>query len=450
MVSFYVEPKRRSFDRKAFELKCDGLDLHCRGVGRARDAVWFVEGLLPGETARVQPLSQKGSSGEASIIKIIEASPKRVTPACDKSELCGGCPLAHIEQHQALEAKAEGVRRLLARQTKLELGAPDFLECGNALGYRRACRFALRFDRGVLKMGFRAAGSKEICNIDCCEVLTARINSSLETIYNTLADLKCRGKMGHLEVLDSDGALGLSLRLTVKLTAEDEAKLQELSAQLSAVISVQEPYVEKLGTDRTEKIKERVIAGDPETLYLKAHDIKIRCLPTSFAQVNADMNAAMIAHVLKEIEPKEGMRVLDLFCGLGNFTLPIAATGAACSGVDIVPAMVKMATENAARENIPTAHFATADLEAPFESMVFAKDGYEAVVMDPGRSGARRASTYVASRKIPKVVMISCNPLAASRDLEAFMKAGYKVSRWGLFDMFPKTTHVEMMLVLER
>lgn len=251
MVSFYVEPKRQSFDKKAFELKCDSLDLHCRGVGRARDTVWFVEGLLPGETARVQPLTRKGSSGEARIIKMLESSPLRQKSGCELMGKCGGCPLAHVDPQQALEAKAEGVKRLFSRQAKILLKDPDFLEHGDPLGYRRACRFALRFDHGILKMGFRGAMSKEICSIGHCEVLTSRINASLKSIYDTLSKLKCRGKLGHLEVLDSDGALGLALRLTVTLPKEDEAILSELAQKLRLVISVLEPYVEKLGTDRS-------------------------------------------------------------------------------------------------------------------------------------------------------------------------------------------------------
>ena len=448
MVAFYTQSHPKTFDRKAFELECTSLDLKGRGVGRHGDTVWFVNGLLPGEKARIQPLSKKGLTGEGSIIKLLVTSDKRISSQCLHEKDCGGCPLGHIDPVLALDAKADGIRRLFKRQAKLELGECSFKELSPVKGYRRACRMAVRVDHGRLAMGFRSERSKILCPIMHCEVLSDRINDCLKDLRTTLDLLKCRSKVGHAEILDSDGDLGISLRLTCSLPQEDEAKLHSLAEKISAVITVQEPYVEKLGTDRSEKIRERVIAGDPKRLYIVSAGVKLNCTPNSFVQVNKAMNERMIARVLEALAVKPGMKVIDLFCGLGNFTLPIAKAGASSFGVDIVRSMTDLATINAASNSLTEAKFAQADLEAPFEMMSFAKEGYDAAVMDPGRSGAKRACAYISKQKVPKVVLISCNPLATVRDIEAFMQAGYKVERWGVVDMFPLTSHVETVFVM--
>ncbi len=450
MVSFYKAPARRSFDRSAFELECTDLDLKGRGLGRARDAVWFVKELIPGEIARVQPLNLKGTAGEARIIKLLKRSPERLEDACPYAASCGGCPLSHLPPEMSLKAKTDGVRRLFAKQLKLELPEPDFSEESPQEGYRRACRLAVRFDHGALHLGFRKELSKELCDIQNCLVLTPRLNALLPSLKGALSALSCRGRIGHCELLDSDKAAGAALRLTEELPAEDERKLAAFADEHNLVLSVQESYKETLGTDDSVKVRERLIAGDPEDLYITSAGIRIRCLPTSFAQVNAHINAAMVKRVLELINPKAGMQVLDLFCGLGNFTLPLARAGATVAGVDVVPPMTALASENAAAAGISTASFVTADLEEPFEKLPFAKAGCDAAVLDPGRSGAKRSSLWVARRRIPKVLMISCNPLAASRDLAAFRDQGYQISKWGIFDMFPRTSHVETAFVLER
>ena len=450
MVAFYTQNRVKSFDRKAFELECTSLDLKGRGVGRYADVVWFVKGLLPGEKARIQPLSKKGATGEGAIIKLLVKSDQRICSQCVHEKDCGGCPLGHIDPKLALEAKADGIRRLFKRQAKIELGECSFKEQSSIKAYRRACRMAVRVDHGRLSMGFRSERSKHLCPIKHCEVLSDRINGCLRDLHDCLDALRCRSKVGHAEILDSDGDLGISLRLTCNLSNEDEVKLQVLAEKISAVISVQEPYVEKLGTDRSEKIRERTVAGDPKRLYIVSAGLKLTCTPNSFVQVNKEMNERMIARVIEALAVKPEMKVIDLFCGLGNFTLPIAKAGASSFGVDIVKAMTDLATANASDNDLGEAKFVQADLEAPFEMMSFAKEGYDAAVMDPGRSGAKRASAYIAKQKVLKVVLISCNPFATVREIETFIQAGYKVERWGVVDMFPLTSHVETVIVLSR
>lgn len=158
------------------------------------------------------------------------------------------------------------------------------------------------------------------------------------------------------------------------------------------------------------------------------------------------MNEKMIDTVLSMLDVNDSSKIMDLFCGLGNFTMPIAATGAKVVGVDIVSKMIEDARENAKELGFEKASFEVADLEELFENQSWAKDNYDAVVLDPGRQGAKRAVLFLAKKKVPKIVMISCNPLAASRDSLELVKAGYKIKQWGVCDMFPRTSHVEMIL----
>ena len=186
-------------------------------------------------------------------------------------------------------------------------------------------------------------------------------------------------------------------------------------------------------------------------LYVQSGDCKVYCSPSSFVQVNAAMNSRMVQQVLTEVAPHEGQKVLDLFSGLGNFALPIAKGGAEVVGIDIVSDMVRRATYNAQANGVADrARFYTADLESPFEAQLWAKDQYDVVVMDPGRMGAKRAVQYVAKLQPKKIVMISCNPLAAARDCSQLLAAHYKIQSWGAFDMFPRTRHIEILLVFTR
>ena len=164
-------------------------------------------------------------------------------------------------------------------------------------------------------------------------------------------------------------------------------------------------------------------------------------------QVNKEVNKDLINLVLDAVKPQPNMKVLDLFCGLGNFTLPLAKEGAEVLGIDIVSSMIKDAQKNAELNNLKNAKFAVADLEDEFEKQQWAKIKYDAVVLDPGRMGAKRATLFVSKLKILKIVMISCNPLAASRDIRELIKSGYKITAWGALDMFPRTSHIELMTV---
>ena len=593
MVSFYQAEKKSNLS-KAIEVTCSALDIQGRGICKHEGMVYFVPNLMLGEKARIVPASANaaantgtlsnaasaaGASAKASalaskasavvpkdkfapakVTKLLTVSPQRLTPTCPLHEQCGGCPLDHLPEAMALDAKIKGIAQLFtkvivqgtkaaltptsskavassrfnskstikqalahkqaqakqkARQQEIAkataaasalMQQPNFVLHGESTGYRRACRLALRADHGKLYLGFRAAQSNELVPLTHCEVLTERNNALLAPLTSLVNTLSCKKSIGHVELLDTDGLVGVLFRLTCHLEQVDELKLQDFAQQHQVVISVLEPFKQ---LDDTEVVRERIIAtpenplsavaapavssapaASPDAgsedsaastedsaagstknaadagksaagagksaassaLFVHSHDCTVYCSPSSFVQVNSAMNQALLAQVLSEVAPHPEQKVLDLFSGLGNFALPIAKAGASVVGIDIVSDMVQRAQENAQDNGLSPeqARFYMANLEEPFESQMWAKEHYDVVVMDPGRMGAKRAVTYMDKLQPNKIIMISCNPLAASRDCSQLLASHYKITSWGVVDMFPRTAHVEMVLVFTR
>ena len=445
MVTFY-KPVKKTVEKKAVKVTCTDLDLQGRGVARGDKFVYFVDGLMPGDTANVLTDLVKGKIAQATITKIITPSKDRLKPDCELSGTCGGCPLSHIPVKMLLDSKIEGIKRLFSKTLNQEFSAPAFAHTSDATAYRRACRFAIRGDHGKLYLGFRQEKSHNLVKVTKCVTLTDRINAAIEPLNKVINSMKQKSSLGHVEFLDSDGALGVLLRMTKTLSDEDAALLCEYGKSFNAVISVVEPYKDPMRISKVETTRERFIYGSKDDLFISSHGVKLKCKPSSFVQINKEMNEKMIDTVLSMLDVKDSSKIMDLFCGLGNFTMPIAATGAKVVGVDIVSKMIEDARENAKELGFEKASFEVADLEELFENQSWAKDNYDAVVLDPGRQGAKRAVLFLAKKKVPKIVMISCNPLAASRDSLELVKAGYKIKQWGVCDMFPRTSHVEMIL----
>lgn len=512
MARFYTSEKKVNAP-KALEVQCESLDIQGRGVCKKDGLVYFVEDLMPGEIARVVPFASNGVAGSlsskdkffsAKVTKYIKTSEERRAQSCPLQDQCGGCPLEHLPYETALESKIAGVASLLrksviqgtkeAKQTKASsakgssklgrnstikqvlakkqaaaknaskqkelesiciqaadvVSEPTFVLRSDEVGYRRACRLAIRGDHGKLNLGFRGAKTQDLVPVSKCEVLTERNNALLEPLKSVVNRMESKKNIGHVELLDSDGAVGVLFRMTDMLNSADESLLKDFSKEHMAVVSVLEPFKQ---LDDTEVVRERIITDesdeDARRMYVMSHDCKIYCSPSSFVQVNGKLNQLMIEQVLNEVHPSAEKKVLDLFSGLGNFSLPVAKAGAYVVGIDIVSDMVRRANENAAENGIDSdrARFFVADLEEPFETQLWAKDNYDVVVMDPGRTGAKRSVSFMSKLKPNKIVMISCNPLAAARDCIQLIGAGYKLDSWGVIDMFPRTTHIEIMLV---
>lgn len=446
MAVFYNNLKSRQ--KPKLKAKCLSLDLQCRGVCSSEGGIYFVNGIVPDEEVELSVISQKIRT--ARVIKWIQQSETRRGTDCALADKCGGCPLAYMPSEMALSAKLSGIQRLFSKSLKLPFADPSFVIASHEHGYRRVCRLATRRDHGKVIVGFRSAFSQDVVLVEKCLVLTERLNAAVSPLtkcINQLAQVK--KTLGHIELVDGAGAVGVYIRLTEVLNPDEEDKLRTFAQEqnLKLVIYVAEPYKNIMGD---EELKERCISENSEELYLYLDKYKVIFSPSAFIQINEAVNTQMVQKVLEVVQPKAGSKVLDLFCGLGNFSFPLAASGATVRGVDIVSSMVKAGNDNAALHGLTNLSFSVANLEEDFEKQLWAKDVYDAVVLDPGRAGAKRVSAFLGKLRPPLIVMISCNPQAAARDVTELVKAGYRVENWGVFDMFPRTTHVEMLLVLRK
>lgn len=452
MAVFYSQPVKEKVRRnpKALTVTCQTLDLACRGGCKRDSEWWFVPGMMPGEEAQVEVRTLKNGIGTATVKKLHKSSPLRKENDCALALRCGGCPLAYMPTEMTLKAKVSGIQRLFTKALKQSFTEPSFVVTSPEHGYRRVCRLATRRDHGKVIVGFRNAFSQDVVAVDKCHVLTERLNTVISPLTKCINQLpQVKKTLGHIELVDSAGAVGVYIRLTDLLKQEEEEKLKTFAQESDPrlVIYVAEPYKNIMGD---EELKERCISENSEELYLFLDKYKVTFSPSAFIQINEAVNKHMVQRVLDAVQPKEGAKVLDLFCGLGNFSFPLAASGATVRGVDIVSSMVKAGNDNAALHGLNNLSFSVANLEEDFEKQLWAKDQYDAVVLDPGRSGAKRVSLFLGKLKPPLIVMISCNPQAAARDVTELVKAGYNVDSWGVFDMFPRTTHVEMLLVLRK
>lgn len=446
MAIFYQRTKSQKNHK--IIAKCQSLDLQCRGVCSCAGETFFVNGIMLGEEVELSVTSRKNRT--ARIHKLKEPSDLRRVPDCSLAEKCGGCPLSYMPAEMTFKAKVSGIQRLFTKTIKESFAEPSFVVTSPEHGYRRVCRLATRRDHGKVVVGFRNSFSQDVVAVDKCLVLTERLNAVVSPLTKCINQLPhVKKTLGHIELVDSAGAVGVYIRFTDLLQPKEEEMLKSFAKESypQLVIYVAEPYKNIMGD---EELKERCISENSDEFYLFLDKYKVTFSPSAFIQINEAVNVQMVQKVLDAVQPKEGAKVLDLFCGLGNFSFPLAASGATVRGVDIVSSMVKAGNDNAALHGLSNLSFSVANLEEDFEKQLWAKDQYDAVVLDPGRSGAKRVSLFLGKLKPPLIVMISCNPQAAARDVTELVKAGYRVESWGVFDMFPRTTHVEMLLVLRK
>ncbi len=447
MVSFY-KPQKKIDKVKAFEVKCQDIDLQGRGVCKdEKNKTWFVEGIMTGEVARVQVKNKNDKVQTASITKIIKESDKRKKCDCPVLDTCGGCKLEYIPTDMVIEAKVKGIQKLFKKLCNYDLGEVSFIAKSNDIAYRRACRLSTRNDHKKIILGFRSEKSHDLVTFDSCKVLTSRINDAIESVRKLINSLACKKKLGHVEFLDSDGSLGILIRVGERVLDKDREIIKNFGLENDFTISIAQTLEHEI--DGSTYIKEEVLCNE-EKLFINVDDNCIRCLPSSFVQINKEVNDALVSFVVKESLVNKESTVLDMFCGLGNFTLAFAKRAKHVVGVDIVTSMIDISIENAKRNNLDNVQFVNTDLEDTFENQIFAKQKYDIVVMDPGRSGAKRATHFLTQMKPEKIVLISCNPNAGARDIVELLKVGYKIDKWALFDMFPRTTHEETVILLSK
>jgi 23S rRNA (uracil1939-C5)-methyltransferase len=425
---------------KKHKLSIERLAGDGRGIAFSEGRTWFVSGALAGEQIEARVLGAHGKVVEARVERIFTASAERRNEACSHAKVCGGCSLQHMPHADQLALKQRMLAEQLSRLAGLEPQEWAAPLVGPELGYRRRARIAVRWDNKAkrLEVGFRAVASQDIIAITDCPVLVQPLQPILRALPQVLRELDKPQAIGHVELF-SGSSNAVLIRHTVALNEADLARLQAFCDAHEAQLWLQ-------GSAEPQPF-------DPAQLLsyrLQRYDLDLAYRPGDFVQVNQPVNDAMVEQALEWLAPQAGERVLDLFCGLGNFALPLAQRVAELVGVEGVQAMVERAAENAASNGLNNAHFFQADLSKPLAAASWLEGGFAAVLLDPPRDGALQVVRQMAELGVQRVLYVSCNPTTLARDSAELQALGYRLERAGILDMFPQTAHVEAMALFVR
>ena len=433
MARFFQPKKKTQLNSKHQSMTVDKLDHQGAGICYQDGKPVFIDGALAGEQVVVQLTESKSKYSRASLIKVQQASDARVRPFCPHYGQCGGCNMQHLGLASQLEYKQQTLSELMSKfagQT-LALEAPL---SGDDMGYRRRARISVMLDKKTrqLQFGFRRKLSKQIINVTDCPVLAPELNVMLPELYQLLSGFTRQESIGHVELVKGDDTNVMVLRHLSPLTNKEQQQLQAFALAHNSTLYLM-PQAEQL--DR--------VLGD-EAHYLET-GCTISFAPNNFIQVNQKVNLKMVEQALTWLELESSDRVLDLFCGLGNFSLPIAKQVNTVVGVEGVDAMVEKAKQNATLNQLDNAQFYQANLEQDLSSQPWAREKFDKILLDPARSGASGIVDQLSRLGARRVVYVSCNPSTLARDSQSLLKQGYKLEKLGMLDMFPHTAHLESM-----
>ncbi len=411
----------------------------------------FVAGALPGELVRFQRVRRRKRHDEAALIEIVRACGERAVPACAHFGVCGGCALQHLEAGRQIEAKHAELRDSLER---IAGTAPEtWLEPlrGPLWGYRRRARLGARYvpKKGRTLVGFRERLSPYVTATERCEVLAPAVGQLIGPLAALLTELSIRERVPQIEVAVGDNAAALVLRVLGALPSRDLERLRDFERAHAVRLYLQPAGLESV-TRLPAAAAPEGTAEEPLWYALPDFDLRLEFAPTDFIQVNGAMNRALVARAVALLQPTGESRVLDLYCGLGNLTLPLARRAGRVVGVEADHALVERARHNARLNGIRNAEFIEADLASPLPPQLpWLSEGFTDVLLDPPRTGAREVMRTIARFGPRRVLYISCHPGSLARDVGMLVHDhGFVLRTAGVLDMFPHTTHVESLALL--
>ncbi|KJY85470.1 23S rRNA methyltransferase [Vibrio galatheae] len=433
MARFFQPKKKTQLDTKHQSVTIEKLDHHGAGMAYQNKKPMFIEGALPGEKVLVQLTESKSKFARAKLIKIQKASQQRVEPFCQYYAECGGCNMQHLASASQQEYKQQTLSQLMSKFAgqSIALEAPI---SGDDKGYRRRARVSVKLNKKTqaLEFGFRKKQSKEIVTVTHCPVLDKELDALLVPLYELLNRFSNRENIGHIELVKGDNAKLIVLRHLKALKENEQQSLEEFARLHNASLYLM-PESDQLN---------RVVG---ESGYYLEAGVTIPFEPNNFIQVNQKVNQAMIEQALSWLDVNQQDRVLDLFCGLGNFSLPMAKRVASVVGVEGVDAMVEKASANAKANQITNTAFYQANLEQDVSGQPWAEEKFDKILLDPARAGASGIIEQISTLGASRVVYVSCNPATLARDSQSLLNQGFKLHKLGMLDMFPHTSHLESM-----
>jgi 23S rRNA (uracil1939-C5)-methyltransferase len=421
--------------------RIESLDHEGQGVARVNDKVVFVRGALPGETVTFSVFRKKPSFELANIEAVVKPSSQRISPRCAYFEICGGCSLQHLDEAAQVAVKQRVLEDALRHIGKVE---PDVVLPaihGQSWGYRTRARLAVRWvekKRSVLA-GFHEKRSSFIADMRSCEVLAARVSELLVPLREMLGQLAIRNRVPQIEVAMTDDRVALALRILDAPSQEDKALLHRF-AEIHGV----DLYLQPGGPESTYPF------SDTKDLNysLPEFDVKLTFGPNDFTQVNPAVNRVLVRRAVSLLDPKPADNIADLFCGIGNFSLPIARMRAAVSGFEGSAPLVERAKLNAKSNGFErNAQFFCRDLFVPQQAASFSS--FSKILLDPPRDGAIETVKVLGEQE--RIVYVSCNPATLARDASVLVhNKGYRLTAVGVINMFPHTAHVESIALFAK
>jgi 23S rRNA (uracil1939-C5)-methyltransferase len=404
----------------------------------------FISGALPGERIRFRRTRRHRQHDEAELLEVLEASPARVVPRCPHFGICGGCALQHLAPAAQLAAKDEELRDALARLARVAPARWLSPLAGPQWGYRRRARLGAKFVRrkDTVVVGFRERAAPYVAQLRSCDVLAPPAGALIAPLAAMLTGLGIREHVPQIEVAVADNATALVLRVLKVPAQEDAVQLAAFAARHAVRL-----YLQPAGLD---SVRELGPPGEPLHYRLPHFELEMQFAPTDFIQVNGAVNAALVQRAVELLELTPRASVLDLYCGLGNFSLPLARSAAQVVGIEGDAALVERARGNARHNRLANAEFHVADLAAPPDPCLpWMRHGYTHVLLDPPRTGARAVLATLARLAPQRLLYISCHPGSLARDLGVLVhEHGFTLAAAGVVDMFPHTAHVESLALL--
>jgi 23S rRNA (uracil1939-C5)-methyltransferase len=437
--------KRPRLPEGEFPADITSLSHDGRGIARIDNKATFIHGTLPGESVLFRYTQRKRSHDEGQVTQVLKAAAERVEPGCEHYAICGGCSLQHLSSNAQITYKQALLLDNLKQLGKVEpqqVLAP--LRNQNPWGYRRKARLGVKHveKKGKVLVGFRERGSSFLADLSHCPVLHPQVGEKLPEFSALVGQLSIRDRVPQIEVAMDDTQCVLIFRVLDQPNATDRVLLEKFAQQHDYHI-----YLQPAGPDSVAPLNEGV-----QLCYgLPQQNVQLKFQPGDFTQVNSEINRQMVERALDLLALDKQDQVLDLFCGVGNFTLPLARHVKHVVGVEGDNALVQRARDNAAYNQLDNATFYTANLYEALEPAAWLQASFNQALLDPPRSGAQQILPILPKLGVERIVYVSCYPGTLARDAgELVHQHGYQLISAGVMDMFPHTAHVESIALFSR
>lgn len=424
-----------------------GLNHQGRGITKIAGKTMFVSGALPGESARIKYRAVFSQYDDGEALEIIDhPNPHRISPKCAHFAVCGGCALQHMTLEQQRLHKENTLFELIQRETQTTPKTKLAPLTGEAFGYRRKARLSVRHipSKGPVLVGFRERFSNFVAVMHACEVLHPNVGQRIGQLREMLSAFTHKNDIPQLEIAIGDRKNVIIVRHMRPLLVNEKNLLIEFAKQNQFQILSQSKGVNTIYSLYPEN-ESLLLSYD-----LKDFDLTMSFYPWQFTQINAEINQKMIKQAIDLLDLQANDTVLDLFCGIGNFSLPMAKSVKKVVGIEGEQQAIEMAQRNAKHNGIDNAEFFGFDLQNDPSHESWAQQRFDKVLLDPARSGAKEIIPWLKTWQPRKIIYVSCNPSTLARDCQLIMQQGYELAAAGTMDMFPQTEHTEAMVLFEK